>query len=31
MSASFSNYQNTHFRQEQKNRILSGLYGSFLS
>lgn len=30
MSASFYNYPNTHFSQDQKNRILSGLYGSFL-
>ncbi|MEJ3749700.1 cellulose-binding domain-containing protein [Actinomycetes bacterium KLBMP 9797] len=31
MSASFYNYPNTHFSQDQKNRILSGPYGSFLS
>ena len=31
MSASFYNYPNTHFSQAQKDRILSGPYGSFLS
>ncbi|GAA4709494.1 cellulose-binding domain-containing protein [Phytohabitans rumicis] len=31
MSASFYSYPNTHFSQAQKNAILSGPYGSFLS
>ncbi|GAB3976755.1 hypothetical protein V1634_27475 [Plantactinospora veratri] len=31
MSASFYNYPNTHFSQAQKDRILSGRYGAFLS
>ena len=31
MSASFYNYPNTHFSQAQKNAILAGPYGSFLS
>lgn len=31
MSASFYNYPNTHFNQQQKNAILNGPYGSFLS
>lgn len=31
MSASFYNYPDTHFSQAQKNAILSGRYGSFLS
>jgi hypothetical protein len=31
MSASFYDYPNTHFSQAQKNAILSGPYGSFLS
>jgi hypothetical protein len=31
MSASFYNYPNTHFSQAQKNQILNGPYGSFLS
>ncbi|MBT2232169.1 RICIN domain-containing protein [Nonomuraea sp. NEAU-A123] len=31
MSASFYDYPNTHFSQSQKNQILSGPYGSFLS
>jgi hypothetical protein len=31
MSASFYNYPNTHFSQAQKDRILNGPYGSFLS
>jgi hypothetical protein len=31
MSASFYNYPNTHFSQAQKDRIMSGPYGSFLS
>jgi hypothetical protein len=31
MSASFYNYPNTHFNQSQKNNILNGPYGSFLS
>jgi len=31
MSASFYSYPNTHFSQAQKNAILSGRYGSFLS
>jgi hypothetical protein len=31
MSASFYNYPNTHFNQQQKDRILNGPYGSFLS
>jgi uncharacterized repeat protein (TIGR02543 family) len=30
MSASFYGYPNTHFSQEQKDRILNGPYGSFL-
>ena len=31
MSASFYSYPNTHFSQAQKDRILSGPYGRFLS
>ncbi|MGQ4389470.1 hypothetical protein [Streptomyces sp. SAS_270] len=31
MSASFYDYPNCHFSQDQKNRIRSGPYGSFLS
>ncbi|MDH6623085.1 hypothetical protein M2271_000872 [Streptomyces sp. LBL] len=31
MSASFYDYPNTHFNQSQKNQILNGPYGSFLS
>jgi hypothetical protein len=31
MSASFYSYPNTHFSQAQKNQILNGPYGSFLS
>ncbi len=31
MSASFYSYPNTHFSQAQKNAILAGPYGSFLS
>ena len=31
MSASFYDYPNTHFSQSQKNQILAGPYGSFLS
>ncbi|MFI2710601.1 cellulose-binding domain-containing protein [Micromonospora sp. NPDC018662] len=31
MSASFYNYPNTHFSQAQKNQILAGPYGAFLS
>ncbi|MER7280071.1 cellulose-binding domain-containing protein [Dactylosporangium sp. NPDC000244] len=31
MSASFYNYPNTHFSQAQKNAILAGPYGSFLT
>src|SRR6059036_3530417 len=31
MSASFCDYPNTHFNQSQKNQILNGPYGSFLS
>jgi Cellulose binding domain len=31
MSASFYNYPNTHFSQAQKDRILNGPYGAFLS
>jgi hypothetical protein len=31
MSASFYDYPNTHFSQAQKNAILAGPYGSFLS
>jgi hypothetical protein len=31
MSASFYNYPNTHFSQAQKDRILAGPYGGFLS
>ncbi|MEH0467764.1 RICIN domain-containing protein [Streptomyces sp. B21-097] len=31
MSASFYDYPNTHFSQSQKNQILGGPYGSFLS
>jgi hypothetical protein len=31
MSASFYNYPDTHFNQSQKNQILNGFYGSFLS
>jgi cellulose binding protein with CBM2 domain len=31
MSASFYNYPNTHFSQAQKDAVLSGRYGSFLS
>lgn len=31
MSASFYDYPNTHFSQAQKNAIMSGPYGSFLS
>ena len=31
MSASFYSYPNTHFSQAQKNAIMSGPYGSFLS
>ncbi|MDQ7908236.1 cellulose-binding domain-containing protein [Phytohabitans sp. ZYX-F-186] len=31
MSASFYDYPNTHFSQAQKDRILSGPYGAFLS
>ncbi|MEH0548845.1 RICIN domain-containing protein [Streptomyces sp. B21-105] len=31
MSASFYDYPNTHFSQSQKNQILNGPYGSFLS
>jgi hypothetical protein len=31
MSASFYDYPNTHFSQAQKNAILTGPYGSFLS
>ncbi len=31
MSASFYSYPNTHFSQAQKNAILSGRYGTFLS
>jgi hypothetical protein len=31
MSASFYNYPNTHFNQNQKTAILNGPYGSFLS
>ncbi|GAA1616428.1 cellulose binding domain-containing protein [Actinoplanes couchii] len=31
MSASFYDYPNTHFSQSQKNAIMSGPYGSFLS
>ncbi|MEV6963861.1 RICIN domain-containing protein [Hamadaea sp. NPDC051192] len=30
MSASFYSYPNTHFSQDQKNKILAGPYGSFL-
>ncbi|MFG1809552.1 RICIN domain-containing protein [Streptomyces sp. NPDC049040] len=31
MSASFYDYPNTHFSQSQKDQILNGRYGSFLS
>ncbi|GHJ44177.1 lectin [Catellatospora sp. TT07R-123] len=31
MSASFYSYPNTHFSQAQKNQIMAGPYGSFLS
>ena len=31
MSASFYDYPNTHFNQSQKNAILNGPYGAFLS
>jgi hypothetical protein len=31
MSASFYDYPNTHFSQAQKNQLLNGPYGSFLS
>lgn len=31
MSASFYSYPNTHFSQAQKNQILTGPYGTFLS
>jgi hypothetical protein len=31
MSASFYSYPNTHFSQAQKDRLLNGPYGSFLS
>jgi len=31
MSASFYDYPNTHFNQSQKNQILNGPYGGFLS
>ncbi|WP_329213650.1 RICIN domain-containing protein [Streptomyces sp. NBC_01485] len=31
MSASFYDYPNTHFSQSQKNQILNGPYGGFLS
>ncbi|WP_079141529.1 hypothetical protein [Streptomyces sp. LUP30] len=30
-SADFYDYPNTHFDQSQKNQILNGPYGSFLS
>lgn len=29
MSASFSSYPDTHFSQDQKNRVLAGPSGSF--
>jgi hypothetical protein len=31
MSASFYNYPNTHFNEQQKNAIRNGRYGGFLS
>ena len=31
MSPSFYGYPNTHFSQAQKDRILNGPYGAFLS